>query len=437
MNPRNLFLAAAAAWLIPAALLADPGDVSPAPPVIPAGAFSLANFGAIGDGKAVETKAFVAAIAAVRAAGGGTLTVPAGTYLTGPIQLCDGLNLHLAAGATIQFSPKSADYHFGVPGGSAQISVSSRHDVMISGSGRIDGHGAAWWPAARAMRDPVTGRQTNGTTTRRPPMLVFVRCQRVRVEGVTLQNSPGLNLGLNDCQDATIDGITILNPADSPNTDGIDPKGAQRVLIAHCHIDTGDDCIAAGGSRSMLEHDILITDCTFLRGHGCSIGSGTAGGVRDFTVRRCTFDGTDTGIRLKSARGRGGLVENLLYEDLAMVNVGRAISLNSHYEGTTTDLSGIGHVAAELITPQTPQWRHIVVRNLRSTAGGMDAGLILGLPEMPAQDILLEHVTIEAPKGLQVAYTQGITLRDVHIKTDFGPSLLVADTVTNLTPPVP
>jgi glycosyl hydrolase family 28 len=180
-------------------------------------------------------------------------------------------------------------------------------------------------------------------------MLVFVNCQRGRIEGVSLLNSPGLNLGINDCTDVTVDGISILNPPDSPHTDGIDPKGAQRVLITRCRIDTGDDCIAAGGSRAMFEHDILI-----------------------------------------------------------------------------------GHVAAAPITPRTPQWGHLIIRNLQASAGTVDAGLILGLLEWPAQDILLEHVSIAAPKGLQIAYTRGITLRDVKITPELGPALLMADTVADL-----
>ena len=411
---------------------AGTSEVSPAQPVMSTRIFNLMDFGAVADGQTPNTQAFASAIAAVNQAGGGTLVVPAGTFLTGPITLCNGINLHLDAGATIQFSSKAEDYSSSGFRRRPQISANQIHDVVISGTGKIDGHGEAWWAAAQARRDPLTGKQFNGTTTARPPMLVFVRCQRTRVEGVTLQNSPGLNLGLNDCEDATIEGITILNPPDSPNTDGIDPKGAQRVLIAHCRIDTGDDCIAAGGSRGMIEQDILITDCTFLHGHGCSIGSGTAGGVRNLTVRRCSFDGTDTGVRLKSARGRGGLVENVTYEDLTMVHVGRAVSINSHYEGTTTDNSGIGHSEAAEVTDQTPRWRHIVVRNLTAKAGTVDAGLILGLPEMPAEDIVLDHVAIEAPKGLMIAYTNGITLHDVRVVPKEGEAFLVADTVKGL-----
>jgi len=366
--------------------------------------------------------------------GGGTLVVPAGVYFTGPIELCSGINLHLDAGATLLFSPRIEDYP-SVSGSrlGPQIAARSLHDVMISGAGTVDGQGGAWWPAARAVRDPVTGQQFNGHTTPRPAMLVFAGCQRVRVEGVTLQNSPALNLGLNDCDDATITGISIRNPADSPNTDGIDPKGGERVLITHCRIDTGDDCIALGGSRGSVQQDILVTDCTFLHGHGCSIGSGTAGGVRRLIVRHCTFDGTETGVRLKSSRGRGGPVEDLLYEDLTMVNVGRAISINSHYQGTTVDTTGIETFPAEPVTLTTPRWNHIVIRNLTAKACTRDAGLVVGLPEMPAQDIVLDRVSIEAPLGLQIAYVNRIALRDVEIKTKSGPPLIVAETVQGLT----
>jgi polygalacturonase len=415
----------------------EPGDVSPAAPVIPDHTFNLSDFKAVADGKTLNTDAFKQAVAAVDKAGGGTLNVPAGVFLTGPFDLCNGINLHLDAKAKILFSSKAEDYRFDSAERNRrlqpQLSAVNHHDIMISGAGTLDGQGGVWWPAARAMRDPVTGRQFNGTTPR-PPLLVFARCQRVRVEGITIQNSPALNFGINGCQDATADGVTILNPPDSPNTDGINPKGAQRVLISRCHIDTGDDCIAAGGGKDTgVERDILITDCTFLHGHGCSIGSGTMGGVSNFTVRRCTFDGTDTGIRLKSARDRGGLVENLTYSDLTMKNVGHAISLNSHYEGTTTDTAKVSNEPSQPVTPTTPQWRHLIIRNLSATNCTVDAGLIVGLPEMPAEDIVFDHVNIDAPKGLQIGYAKNISLHDTHIVAKEGPPLILSDTVQGLT----
>ncbi len=431
MNPRFLPLLAAALLASGQAKSADLANFVPDQPVIPDRTFNLKDFGAVGDGATSATGAFARAIAAVGAAGGGKLVVPDGVYLSGPIDLCSGLNLHLEPGATILFSDRPADYPSADTRPRPLILARSLHDVMVSGTGTLNGQGKAWWAAARARRDPATGQPATGPV-RRPHILSFIQCQRVRLEGIHFRNSPMYNVTITSGSDATVDGINILNPPDSPNTDGVDPKGAQRVLITHCRIDTGDDCIALGGNALSVEQDVLITDNTFLHGHGCSIGSGTTGGVRHILVRRCTFDGTESGVRLKSARTRGGLTEDLIYEDLTMKHVGHPISINSHYEGTTTDLGGLGHTDPAPITPTTPIWRHIVIRNLQATEGAVDAGLIVGLPEMPAEDIALDNVSIDAPKGLLIAYAKGVTLNEVHITPQAGAPVITGEMVVDL-----
>jgi polygalacturonase len=421
----------------PAVARQEPPDVAPAQPVIPDRSFNLTDFGAAGDNGATDsTGAFQRAIAAVEQAGGGTLVVPAakGAYFTGPIDLCSSINLHVEAGATILFSPEFAIYKGGPRGFRPLIQIKDQHDVLISGGGTIDGNGAAWWPEARRFKAVANARHASGNTSPRPIMLGYNHCQRTRIEGVTLTDAPVFNVQQQNCQDITVEGVTISDPANSPNTDGIDPKDCQRVLISHCRIDVGDDCIALGGSTGILEEDILVTDCTFLHGHGCSIGSGTASGLRNLIVRRCTFDSTDTGVRLKSSRGRGGLVENVVYEDLTMKNVGVAISISSYYDNTPIDasLSRSAVAPAPDAKSQTPEWRNVIIRNVTATACRVRAGLITGLPGTPAQDITLENVTIDAPLGLHVADTQGITLRNVHITAATGPDVVADSTVTGL-----
>jgi polygalacturonase len=442
MKSPTLLLCAAAllagcSTVAPTVTRNEPPDVSPAQPVIPNRTFTLTDFGAQGDNGATDsTAAFKRAIDAIEQAGGGTLVIPAakGAYFTGPIDLCSNLNLHLEAGATILFSPKFDDYKGGPRGYRPLIQIKDQHDVVISGTGTIDGNGAAWWPEARRFKAVANARHASGNTSPRPIMLGFNHCQRTRLEGVTLTDAPVFNIQQQNCQDITVEGLTIVNPANSPNTDGIDPKDCQRVLIAHCRIDTGDDCIALGGSAGNLERDILITDCTFLHGHGCSIGSGTASGLRNLIVRRCTFDGTDTGVRLKSSRGRGGLVENVVYEDLTMKNVGVAISISSYYDNTPIDLSLSRAAVAPVpdAASATPEWRNIIVRNVTATACRVRAGLIAGLPEAPAEDVTLENVTIEAPLGLHIADTKGITLRAVQITAASGPDVVADASVTGL-----
>jgi polygalacturonase len=415
----------------PLRLWADPGDVAPAQPEVPGRVFNLRDFGAMADGHTPATDAFRRALAAVDQAGGGTLVVPAGDYFTGPIDLCSRLNLHLEAGARLRFSQGVSDYRLEDGKFRPMVRAQDAHDIFVSGAGVLDGQGKPWWVVERKAKNAARARGLPDAEIGRPLLVNFDRCQRVRLEGITLTNSPKFHFVPSRCEDVTVEGITIQAPADSPNTDGIDPSVSRRVLIAHCRIDTGDDCIAvkAGMKGFGPAEDILITDCTFLHGHGCSIGSDTDSGVRRMTVRRCSFVGTDAGVRLKSRRGRGGLVEDIVYTDLTMRNVGQAVVISSYYYGLPKPGR---HDDAQAVAADTPIWRRILVRNVVATGGRTDAGLIFGLPEMPARAITLENVRIEARRGLRLGYAQGVTLRGVEVTADQGPPLLVEDTVEGL-----
>jgi len=437
-------LALAFAVLAPLRLWADPGDVAPAQPEIPARVFNLRDFGAVADGRTPATDAFRRAFTAVAQAGGGTLVVPAGNYFTGPIELCSRLNLHLEAGARLLFSQAVSDYRLETTTAATATAAAKQevkyrpmvgahegHDIIISGAGALDGQGQPWWVLERKAKNEARANGLPDAEIGRPLMVNFDRCQRVRLEGVTLTNPPKFHFVPSRCEDVTVEGITIQSPANSPNTDGIDPSVSRRVLIAHCRIDTGDDCIAvkAGTKGFGSSEDILVTDCTFLHGHGCSIGSDTDSGVRRMTVRRCTFEGTEAGVRLKSRRGRGGMVEDITYTDLTMHNVGQAVVISSYYYG----LPKLGqHDAAKPVAADTPIWRNILVRNVVATGGRTDAGLIIGLPEMPARAITLENVQISARRGLRIGYAEGVMLKGVTVTAEQGPNLLLDDTVKDL-----
>jgi len=148
------------------------------------------------------------------------------------------------------------------------------------------------------------------------------------------------------------------------------------------------------------------------------------------TVQHCTFDGTDIGVRLKSRRGRGGLVENITYSDLTMHNVGQAIVISSYYYGLPKP--GM-HDEPKPVAADTPIWHHIVIKNIVATGGTKDAGLIMGLPEMPAKDIELENISISAKSGLRIGYADGVSLRNVKVSADQGPPFSVEDTALNVT----
>jgi len=432
-----LVLLAMTHWLAFAIAQAD----SPTPAIpaatIPARVFTVKNFGAIGDGKAVETVAIQKAIDAASQAGGGKVVVPAGTFLTGPLTLCSNLDLHLDDGAVVQMSEKIADYPLARARYRDCITASDCHDISITGNGTIDGQGGVWWPmykrqpgspAATGERDAAAATQAApAALPHRPNMIVLNNCRRVLVRDVTLKNSPNFHLVPQHCRDVVIDGIHIQAPSNSPNTDGIDPSG-WNFLITRCTIDVGDDCIAIKPSGtgplrpaadSLSCEDFTITHCTFLHGHGMSIGNPTAGGLRRLRVGDCTFDGTEAGIRMKSHRGAGNVVEEMTYENLAMKNVKVAILITSYYPSIPASPKDDPAAPAGA---DTPVWRNIRIRNVTAT-GSTQAGRIIGLPEMHVSDVVMENVQIEAKKGMEIVNADGVKFVNSKVTAASGPAL--------------
>ncbi len=378
--------------------------LKPALPTIPDRTLSLADFGAAGDGKTLNTVAFAKAIAAVEKAGGGTLVVPPGIYVTGPFALCSSLDLHLAAGAVIRApetftaaglpepatlrSQDEVSAKVKVP--EPLISGRNLHDVAITGSGTIDGSGAHWWAwserAARQHKSTEPGR----IVYPRPNLVVLENCQRVHVAGVTFTNSPKFHLVPREVVDLTIERVKVRAPFDAPNTDAIDLGPGRNFLIRECDIDTGDDdiVIKRGGTN------ILVENCTIRHGHGISIGSGTDLGVSMMLVRNCTFDGTDNGIRIKSMRGAGGLVENLRYTGITMKNVEHAILIDLNYvDNNRPDFKGD--------PKKIPAVHQVLIENVTVT-GSRDAGRIVGLPDSRITGVTLRNVRITAERDLVV-----------------------------------
>jgi polygalacturonase len=393
-----------------------PSDFSIATPTIPNHHFSIADFGAVGDGKTNNTAAITKAIKACTDAGGGTLEIPPGIFLTGPFQLAGSLNLHLDANATILLSDRREDFTRQGDGYENCITAQDCHDLEISGTGTIDGNGQSWW---KEFLDYKSGK-TTVAPPHRPYLLMITNCTRLLVHDVTLTNSPMLTFIPRLCHEVTIDSVHIKSPADSPNTDGIDPSGS-NVLIQNCTIDTGDDNIALK-PRPIPDHDhlscenFLIQNCVFLHGHGMSIGGGSNGGVRNMIVRNCRFEDTDAGVRLKSGRGRGGLVENLTYENLAMKHVKTAIQIVSYYpeipKHPETDTT-------QPVVAKTPMWRHIRINKL-TAQDGANSIEIIGLPDMPVQDVVLKNVNITAQNPLRIINAQGIRFDNCQITATSG-----------------
>jgi polygalacturonase len=402
-------------------------DWSAAAPAIPDRVFRVADFGAIAGDEKDDTAAFARALGAVKEAGGGRLVVAAGEYRTGHLALVSKLDLHLEKDARLVFSTDPEAYRIKDRKFRPLVLASGVEDLAITGEGVLDGCGDAWWSEARAFKDAARARGDANEEIGRPRLLIIEKSRRVLVEGVTLTNSPQFHFIPSRCEDVTIRGVTVRAPHHAPNTDGIDPAASKRVHISGCTIDTGDDNIAikSGNPEFGPVEDMLVEKCVFLGGHGMSIGSETYGGVKNLLVRDCVFDGTEAGIRMKSARGRGGVAENLAYENLTMRNVEVAIQITSYYPNKTTPKPGVTDVAPATRDPRTPAWRGIRIRDVRSTGGTKTAGIIIGLPEEPVTDLSMENVFIEAPTGLRVVAAHGINLRNVEIKVAKGPAWMV------------
>lgn len=395
--------------------------------------FDVRQFGAVGDGRTLDTAAIQQALDDCGQAGGGVVRIPAGTYLSRPMEIHSKTTLLLERGATLKATDDPKDYLPATVTWEDVLSGRSRGpfrnflsgkgltDVTITGKGTIDGSGARWWAPAEEAR-----RKVPGYTLARPNLIRIVGCKHLKVTGITLQNSPKFHLVPEDCEDVLIEDVTILAPAGAANTDAIDPTLCRHVKITHCLIDVGDDNVAIKSGKKMPGRecaceDITITGCVFKHGHGVSIGSETAGGVRNVTVKHCQFEGTENGIRIKTARGRGGLVDNIVYEDLTMKDVVGAITITTYYPKIpATD-------PAQPVTAQTPRYQNIRIVNVKATSA-KNAGVIVGLPESPVRNVTLKNVQIAAAgRGLTIRNAKGVLLQSVRVTAKEGPPLLVED----------
>ena len=416
MSPTRLAVAFLLLTVFFSVIASGAAGKTPLLPVIPRATFDITRYGAVGDGQTLDTAAIQKTVDAAAAAGGGTVQVPAGKFLTGPFTLASRINLHLERGAVILITDDLARYPAVNNRYQDTITVSDAQDVEISGRGVIDGQGAPWWTAFRA----------NPAMTHRPYLIKISNCTRVLVTGVTLKNSPMFHLVPQNCTDVTIHDVHIFAPPNSPNTDGIDPSG-WNFLISDCTIDTGDDNIAIKptNARSPGNKNFLIEDCALGHGHGCSVGSGTVGGIEDLTVRHCTFNQTDSGIRIKSGRDRGGLLQNVTYENLKMTAVKNPIYIIDFYPERTAPKDPATE-KPESVTVRTPVNKNIVIRNVTAT-DCPTAGTIRGLPEMPIDSITFTDVKISAQTGLKIYHARAVRFENSKIKVEEGTPLITYD----------
>jgi polygalacturonase/pectin methylesterase-like acyl-CoA thioesterase len=413
------------ALLIPALLRAATPTPEPPPPKIPAGNFPITTYGAVGDGMTINTAAFAHAVEACEHAGGGSVIVPPGKFLTGPFTLGSHMALVVQKGAVIEAVPKFSAFGLPDPLPTTQdamnklrpgmiplISASDVTDLAIRGDGVIDGDGAIWW----AKSDRAVKLSGTGVFLPRPNLIVIKKCQRLQVMNVTLSNSPQFHLVPKLCSDVLIDGVKIYAPYDSPNTDAIDPSNSRNMLIRHVITDNGDDNVAFKASGDGPDENITVTDCTFYHGHGVSVGSETDGGLRNILVQRCTFQNTGTAIRIKSARTRGGLIQDVVYRDITMKDVDAAIYINLYYY----DKEEAKDPQPAPVTRTTPMIRDVLISNV-TCVNAKSAGEITALPESAATGITLENVSITSWTGFSIQDAKGLEFKNVSFTTSPKP----------------
>lgn len=345
------------------------------------------------------TEAFKAAVHDADRKGGGTVYVPAGTYPTYSIRLLSNMTLYLEAGAVITFLPDIENYELvhtefeGIAEDAYMPCIFADHaqNVAVKGEGVIDGNGFVWWQGVREK----TLRHS------RPTLICFQYCERVRIEGVSLKNSPAWTVHPLYCTDVVIAGISIKNPWDSPNTDGINPDGCKNVRIYNCQVDVGDDCITLKSgtektpNRRPLEN-VTVTNCNMIHGHGgIVIGSEMSGGVRNVTVSNCVFQDTDRGIRVKTRRRRGGTVENVHLNNIVMDRVTCPFVFNMYYYcGSEGKEQYVWDKEAYPIEEGTPLLKDIHISNMTVTDAAVAAGFIYGLKEQPVRNVTFTNVSI-------------------------------------------
>ena len=416
---------------------------------------NMQAFGAKADGKTSNTAVIKEAIEKLSAGGGGTLFFPAGTYVTGPIVLKSNITVDIEAGATIKFSDDMSEYtpfvemrYEGVVMNSfvPMFYAYEQENITIKGEGTIDGNGKKWWYGTftleGAHKDETFKKELQGyqkmwreanpgfkiednsdwkrTLAKeffRPPLMQPYKCKDFTVQGVTIINSPFWTINPEFCENVNILGVTINNP-DAPNTDGINPSSCKNVIIANCNITVGDDCVTLKSGRDLQGREyatpcenITITNCVMRAGHGgVVIGSEMSGDVRRVTISNCVFDGTDRGIRLKSTRGRGGIVEDIRVSNIVMNDIQQeAITLNLFYS----------NVPAEPVTDRTPIFRNIHISGLTGTNVNM-ATTVLGIEESPISNITFSDINMDAQTGFVVNDAKDITFENVRVNTKIG-----------------
>jgi len=392
------------------------------------------------------------AIEACAKAGGGTVLVPAGRWVTGPLFLKSDVTLQLEAGAVLKASEDVDSW----PVIRARWEGSEREtyapvigavdgscNIAVVGRGTVDGSGAVWWRLLRekSLRYP------------RPRCIAFTACRNVRLAGIFIVDSPSWTINPVRCDNVVVDGVSIRNPADAPNTDGINPDSCSAVRVANCCVDVGDDCITIKSGTEQGDpslrapcRDVTVTNCVLRHGHGgVVIGSEMTGGVRNVVISNCVFLGTDRGIRMKSRRGRGGLIQDVRAVNLVMEDVPVPFTMNLYYNcGGARGDAVVSDKAARPVDAGTPRIRGVSFTGVTARGVQYAAAFLYGLAEAPVEDVSFSDVSIEMKPdarpgepdmaddipamrgaGFWVRNAAGISFDRVRVRGQSGPAILI------------
>ena len=443
-------------------------------PIFPERIVNIKDHDAVGDGQTVNTEFINSAIQDCAKTGGGTVVVPPGTWLTGPIKLESNINLHVEKGALVQFTKNINNYPFiesteGRFKRTQLISAYEAKNIAITGEGIFDGagdvwryvkredltehqwksliasggivsaDGEEWWPSKEAMdaekflkesaerkKNPTKEEYESTKEFLRPNLVNFVQCNGILIDGPTFENSPRYHIIPQQCENLIIRNVKVFAPVSGKNTDAIDPSACRNVVIYNCTIDVGDDgiCLKPGTIASSQKpgpacENIVVADCVVYHAHGgFVVGSESYGGARNIYVHNCVFIGTDVGLRFKSARGKGGVIEKIFIDGIQMHEiVTDAILFDMYYSGGSPDVEAKKDLTlrkAEPITDRTPQFKDFHVQNI--VCNGADRAVVInGLPELLIKNMILENVSIESRRGAFIADADGVLMDGCRI----------------------
>lgn len=496
MNKHQFVVGAALATLASISTLAQSPPVYSwtnlpkiAQPVFRKDTLTILAYGAKPDGITLNTKSINAAILACSQKGGGVVLVPAGLWMTGPVELKSNVNLHLKKSATLLFTTDKNQYAL-VEGtyegkraarNQSPISGVNLENVAITGQGIVDGNGDVWravnkgqltdsqwqeklasggvlkddakvWYPSEQFKRAATENKSMllaaGKTPQdfadmkdflRPNLLVLTSCKKVLLDGVTFQNSPAWCLHPLMCQDLTIRNVTTKNPEYAHNGDGMDIESCKNFLIEGCTLDVGDDAICIksgkdeeGRKRGMPTENGIIRNNTVYNGHGgFVVGSEMSGGARYIFVSNCTFMGTDKGLRFKSVRGRGGVVEHIYAKDIFMKDIAQEAIFFDMYYFVKFATDG-ERDERPVVNEGTPVFRNMKFENI--VCNGAKKGIFIrGLPEMAVSTITMSNLVLQADKGVELIDASGIHLEHVRLITNDTKPVILVDNSSNLT----